>query len=187
LPAIVIPWRETLEGARLACENARRLANDALALHQASHRPTAYALSLLAWEEANKAGLLLRHYVRQQNLSQGDYDLIFGDHVKKLGAYVEYVDVLYPSAQATGLDPKVVEASKRLNLKKQRLGLYVDYLEVGKNDWRWTSPMNFDRELDRVDPKWREMLRDQIFPATYWATQAILVCAQIQSRIKQIK
>jgi hypothetical protein len=67
--SVLIPWKETLEGAKLAVDNAERIAYDANSLSRAGRYQTAFSLSLLAWEETNKAGLLIRAYIERQGIT----------------------------------------------------------------------------------------------------------------------
>jgi AbiV family abortive infection protein len=188
-PAIVVTWKEALDGAELACANARRLADDALFLHGQGRYETAFPISLLAWEETNKAGLLLKQHVQQEDISRSRFDKIFRDHEKKLRAYSEYENALHaPSTtlarKAPMWDAATIQAVKQLQLEKLRYGLYVDFIE---KDRRWTSPSDFRETLAHVDPKWQKMVTDQHWMSEYYTWQSILTCARIEDRIKQLR
>lgn len=189
LPSTVVTWKEALDGAELACANARRLADDALFLHGQGRYETAFAISLLAWEETNKAGLLLKQHVQQEDISRSRFDKIFRDHEKKLRAYSEYENVLHaPSATSARKAPvwnaATIQVVKQLQLEKLRYGLYVDFIE---KDRRWTSPSDFRETLAHVDPKWQKMVMDQHWMSEYYAWQSILTVARIEDRIKQLR
>jgi AbiV family abortive infection protein len=162
-------------------------------LHEREHYETAYAISILAWEETNKAGLLLLHYVEKRDLAEDDYHRIFRGHQGRLGGYSEYQHVL-PSTSTSSpatdalLDATTRKAIEELDREKQELGFYVDF---SKRTRRWTSPRDFKQALSQLDPdfvaKSPGLLIDQHLMSTFYATNSIHVCARIQRRIEEIQ
>jgi AbiV family abortive infection protein len=176
--SVLIPWKKTLEGAKLAVDNAERIAYDADSLSRAGRYQTAFSLSLLAWEETNKAGLLIRAYIERQGITHNEWQNKFRNHPYKLMAYPEYTNVLYgeakkPEPQETVT--KVKEMGKILDLEKQLLGFYVDWDQT-KSKWR--SPNTLSAETISMYVKiWGE----------YYSSNSILTCLALRERIQEIE
>jgi AbiV family abortive infection protein len=173
-----------LEGCELACENAKRLAHDAMLLGDRGCKQSAYALSVIAMEEVNKAGLLLKRYLDKQDLSKTAYENIFRDHERKLRALKEYLPILYPSAAQKPFTEQQIDVLKHVQKEKLTIGLYVDY-DLGQHTW--SSPKNLDGLLDKVDPKWREGLADIMAPWKVYTTSVPTLSEEIAKRVRDEK
>jgi len=63
-----IPWRKLEQGINLIFENLQTLIDSADILYQNRKYPISISLSILAFEETSKAGLLLEHYENKTDL-----------------------------------------------------------------------------------------------------------------------
>jgi AbiV family abortive infection protein len=135
-----IRWSEALEGAKVACKNAIRLADDAFRLQGIESYLTAFSLSILAWEETNKAGLL-KAYVDHRDISESEWRGKFANHKSKLAAYSEYHNILYPASRTlpddSGASKRMKEIAGQLDIEKQLFGFYTDFVQHSR---RWLSP-----------------------------------------------
>jgi AbiV family abortive infection protein len=174
-----IEWQLALEGAKLASRNAQRLADDALQLHKMQSL-TAFSISILAWEETNKAGLLLKAYVEKKDISKTQWLNKFNNHQRKLDAYPEYVEILYPNIagrpaiQAAEANARLTGIGRELDLQKQHFGFYTDF---GERTRHWHSPTN----LNRQNIEYAEWL------ANHYATISKLTCIQMDKRMAQLE
>jgi AbiV family abortive infection protein len=179
---VVITWKEVLEGAEKACENALRLTEDTLLLHHGECYETAYSIVLLAWYERNKAGLLKE----QENVSRSRYEKIFR-HERRLQAYPEYEHLLKTATSITkkpSWDQKTIDAARQLDLERKVLGLYVHLHE--KNNVGLV-PVISRGVLDSVNLKQKQIVLDQHWMSDYQASQSKLTCERIRQCIQQIK
>lgn len=172
-----IDWSRALEGAQVACQNARRLADDALRLHDMQSFLTAFSISILAWEETNKAGLLLKNYIEKRDISKAEWFDKFSNHKKKLEAYPEYYSILYPNSSPPGqtaANTKMTEIGRTLDLEKQHFGFYTDFVERSS---RWFSPTTLSTQT----------IEYATWLGKHYATQSILTCLEIEEHIKQLQ
>lgn len=177
----LIPWQRTLEGAMLAVDNAERLAEDARLLggpFGVGRYQTAFSLALLAWEETNKAGLLLKAYLEKHDITENEWRKVFQNHAAKLMADPAYYHTLYPQAARNETQKPAVSVQdfgKFLDLEKQLLGFYVDFDD---EKGRWRSPNALSKETVFTYLKtWTD----------YYCSCAILVCSEIRTRISQVE
>ncbi len=174
-----ITWSLALEGAKLACQNATRLADDALELHKMHRYPTAFSISILAWEETNKAGLLLKAYVEKKDISKDEWRKKFISHQKKIDAFSEYFDIIYPTSpprspeQTVAAATRLTDLGRALDLQKQHLGLYTDF---GENTRKWHSPADLNQQ----------MIEYANWLGNYYATQSKLTCHQIGDCLQKL-
>jgi AbiV family abortive infection protein len=174
-----IEWSLALEGAKLASRNAQRLADDALQLHKIQSL-TAFSVSILAWEETNKAGLLLKAYVEKNNISKTQWHDKFNNHQRKLDAYPEYVEILYPNIggrpaiQAAEANARLTGLGRELDLQKQHFGFYTDF---GEQTGHWHSPINLN--VQNVEYA--------IWLANHYATISMITCKRIDEIIGELE
>jgi len=143
-----IPWKDALEGCKLAIENAERLAYDSEVLMKNDRLECAFHLSLSAQEEFGKAVWLFRHWKERQDLKENQWFEILRNHRMKRIAYSEDSDILYPKSGPPKDMKEVFENMKKASEKmgkyfdfERQMALYVDW--VGE----WRSPTKIDREL----------------------------------------
>ena len=81
-------------GAIAACDNAERPSgDDDLFLGNGSLQSN-FAMPLIAWEEANKAGMLLKSYVEKTDISKTQWESKYLSHIIKLQAYPSLSDMV---------------------------------------------------------------------------------------------
>lgn len=170
------PWKlyptEALKGADFSSENAERLANDALFLHSHGRFQTAYSLSLLAWEETNKGGLLLKAYSEAKEISESKWNGDFLDHTFKFMAYPRYATLIFGS-QGSAPQPgnNLRRTAKLFDIKKQLFGFYVDWHPISRT---WSSPSRLPNA--RIDLEVNPM-------ANYFASTSLLIANQICNQV----
>lgn len=157
-----VRWQDTLNGAIAACDNAERLCTDAILLLNKGSIQTSFAVSMLAWEETNKAGMLLKSYTEKNDISKTQWEDKYLSHTYKLQAYPIWFDVLSAGSKKPDKDKVVQQSSdvgKRYDLEKQLYGFYVDRSPTGG----WSTPnvlSGQEREyLNRMTPFWIDTVR----------------------------
>jgi len=165
-----IPWKDALEGSKLAIENAKRLGNDAAVLKQNGRLESAYYVSLNAWEELGKGVLLFRHWKQRQDIPEKQWHKIFRNHTIKRVAYVENFDVLYPKSTPPKDTEEVLGKMKKVSKEygryfdfEKQIALYVDW--VGE----WRSPSKLHRKL-----------LDSAFGSDYWIDSTLLAAFHLK-------
>lgn len=142
-----VRWRDALNGAAAGCDNAERLCKDAILLLNKGSVQTSFAVAIIAWEETNKAGMLLKSYVEETDISETQWKKKYQSHTYKLQAYPQWADVLSEGSKKPdkGMVVKLSsEVGKRYDLEKQLLGFYVDNHTAG-----WSTPNDLSEQEER--------------------------------------
>jgi len=168
--AFPIPWKDALEGSKLAIENAERLADDAAVLNQNGRLESAFQLGLSAWEELGKAVLLLRHWKERRAIKEEQWFEVLCNHRMKRVACTENLDILYPKSTPPKDTKEVLENMKKRSKEmrgyfdfERQMALYVDW--VGK----WRSPSTVDRRFI-----------DSPVGSDYWVNNTRLLTSQLK-------
>jgi AbiV family abortive infection protein len=170
-----VRWQDALKGAIASCDNAERLCKDAIILLNKGTIQTSFAVSLLAWEETNKAGMLLKSYVEKADISKTQWDDKYRSHVYKLQAYPIWIDVLDADSKKPDKDKVVQQSSdvgKRYDVEKQLYGFYVDR----NPDGGWNTP--------NVLSGPEQLYLNQMTP--FWINNVRLTVATLRQRIDEL-